>query len=367
MRVCLFNWKGPGHPAFGGAEVYTREVLRRWAARGHEVTWFSAAVPGRPAEETDGDGIRLVRAGGRLGVYRAARVWYREALDRGERFDLLVDEVNTRPFGCAGWSAGAPVVALVHQVAREIWNYAFPWPVALVGRHVLEPRWLRALADVPVLTVSPSSRRSLRAYGLRRIALVPEGIDARTRPAVPRELRPTLIHVGRLSAVKQVDQAFEAFRLVREQMPTVRLWLVGDGPEYARLRKTAPDGVSFLGRVPSATRDELLARAHALVCTSVREGWALVVDEAAAMGTPTIAYANPGLLDSVPAAGGVLVPPDPEALAAGLLDHLPAWAEAPSPEGWKGGAVSWDEVADAVWEACASVLPTPDDADAVPA
>ncbi|MCF2528240.1 glycosyltransferase family 4 protein [Yinghuangia soli] len=356
MRVCLFNWKGPGHPEGGGAEVYTREVLRRWAARGHDVTWFGSAAPGRPAEETDADGIRLIRAGSRYGVYRAARVWYAAARARGEHFDLLIDEVNTRPFDCASWSGGVPVVALVHQVAREIWSYEFPWPLSWFGRSVLEPRWLARLADVPVLTVSPSSRRSLRAYGLRRITLVPEGIEMRPRPDVPREVRPTVIHVGRLSRVKQIDQLFDAFRLLRRSMPTARLWLVGDGPDYARLRKLAPEGVNFHGRVPGQVRDELMARAHVLACTSVREGWALVVDEAAAMGTPAIAYANPGLLDSVPAAGGILVPPNPQALAAGLAEHLPAWAAAPSPEGWRGGAVPWDDVADAVWEACASVL-----------
>lgn len=355
VRVCLFNGKGPGHPAFGGAEVYTREVLRRWAARGHAVTWFSAAVPGLPDTETDRDGVRLVRAGGRFGVHRAARVWYREALARGERFDLLVDEVDTRPFGCARWSAGVPVIALVHQVAREVWNHEFRWPVSVLGRRVLEPRWLAGLADVPVLTVSPSSRRSLRGYGLRRIELVPAGIDVRTRPDVPREVRPTLIHVGRLSPAGQIDQLFEAFRLLQKDVPTARLWLVGDGPEHARLRRLAPVGVGFHGRVPTPVRDELMARAHVLVCMSVREGWGLVVDEAAAMGTPTIAYANPGLLDSVPAAGGVLVDPEPGALAAGLAEHLPAWAEAPSPGGWRGGAVPWDEVADAVWAACESV------------
>ncbi|MDI2128791.1 glycosyltransferase family 4 protein [Yinghuangia seranimata] len=354
MRVLLFNRKCPAHPTAGGAEVYTREVLSRWAARGHDVTWFAAAVTGRPAEEVRADGVRVVRAGGRFGVHRAARAWYAAARRRGEHFDLLVDEVDTRPFGCATWSDGVPSVAFVHRVARELWAHEFPWPLSWFGRTVAEPRWLRTLADVPVLTVSPSSRRSLREYGLRRITLVPEGMDARRRPDVAREVRPTLVHVGRLTSGSQVDQLFEAVRLLREQIPGVRLWLVGDGPAARRLRRSAPDGVLFHGRVPVHKRDELLARAHALVSTAAREGWALAVDEAAAMGTPAIAYANPGLVDAVPAAQGVLVAPAPAALAAGLAEHLPGWCEAPSPGGWRGGALSWDEVADAVWEACAA-------------
>ncbi|MFB7946235.1 glycosyltransferase family 4 protein [Kitasatospora phosalacinea] len=345
MRICVFNWKDTAHPEAGGAEVYTHEVVTRWAAAGHRVTLVTAAAPGAPGRESR-EGVRIVRGGGPLGVYRAARQWY--ASHGAGRFDLLVDEVNTRPFGCAAWSAGTPTVALVHQVAREIWDARFPPPLSWLGRYVAEPLWLRSLRGTPVLTVSPSSRESLRAYGLRDLHLVPEGHTRRARPQVAREQVPTVAFLGRLSPVKQVDHVLTAFALLRRRMPQARLWIVGDGPERARLERLAPPGTVFHGRVPTARRDELLARAHVLVATSIREGWALVVDEAAAMGTPTIGYRRPGLCDSVPAAGGRLVAPNPEALARALAEQLPALAAAPSPTGWRGGALPWDEVADAV-------------------
>lgn len=50
----------------------------------------------------------------------------------------------------------------------------------------------------------------------------------------------------------------------------------------------------------------------------MREGWGLNVSEAAAVGTPSIGYRVPGLVDSVPSSGGLLVDPHPEALAAAL-------------------------------------------------
>ncbi|MFC1437427.1 glycosyltransferase family 4 protein [Streptacidiphilus sp. N1-10] len=345
MRICLFNWKDCSHPEAGGAEVYTREVLTRWAAAGHRVTWFAAAAPGAPAEER-ADGVDLVRRGGTLGVYRQARAWY-AAQPRG-RFDLLVDEVNTRPFGCGRWPGGTPAVALVHQVAREVWSARFPAPLSWAGRHLAEPHWLRSLNGTPVLTVSRSSRDSLQEYGVRDIRLVPEGLARSPRPEVPREPHPTVVVLGRLAPVKQIDHAVEAFRLLRRTMPEARLWIVGDGPERRRLERSAPDAVTFHGRVDQARRNELLARAHVLVATSVREGWALVVDEAAAMGTPAIAYDRPGLCDSVPAARGVLVRPEPAALADALRIHLPALVRRPAPAGWRGGALDWDEVAQEV-------------------
>ncbi|MQS12097.1 glycosyltransferase family 4 protein [Streptomyces kaniharaensis] len=343
MRICLFNWKDCAHPTAGGAETYTREVLTRWAAAGHQVTWFAGAVDGAPEQERR-EGVTVVRRGGKLGVYAAARAWY--ARHGAGRFDLLIDEVNTRPFGCASWAGGTPVVALVHQVAREIWSAEFPPPLSWAGRYLAEPLWLHSLRRTPVLTVSASSSDSLREYGIRDIWLVPEGISRRPRPAIPRQARPTVISVGRLAPVKQVDHAIEAFRRLRRDLPAAQLWIVGDGPQRERLERTAPEGVTFHGRVSDEVRDRLLAESHVLVATSLREGWALVVDEAAAMGVPTIGYDRPGLRDSVPAAGGVLVPPNPRALAATLARKLPGLVAEPAEQGWPGGAVSWDELAD---------------------
>jgi glycosyltransferase involved in cell wall biosynthesis len=352
MRVLLCNWKDIRHPAAGGAEVYTHEVLRRWAAAGHEVTQFAAEVPGRPGTEVV-DGVRVVRGGGRLGVYRAARRFL--ARQRPQAFDVVVDEVNTRPFGIAR-EARQPTVALIHQVAREVWFQELPLPVAALGRHVLEPLWLRAYRDVPALTVSESSRTSLQAYGLRRVEVVPVGVDVAPRPVPsPKEERPTVLFVGRLVASKRVDHALAAFATLRERMPDAQMRVVGTGPLEARLRASAGPGVHVHGRVGAEEKLELMARAHVLVMTSVREGWGLVVDEAAAMGTPSIGYDVPGLRDSVPAAGGTLVPASPDALADALARELPALVGAPPRAGWYGGARSWDDVAAHLLDAVAAV------------
>lgn len=339
MRILICNWKDVTHPAAGGAEVYTHQVARRWAAQGHDVTQFAAAVPGRADTELL-DGVTVVRGGGRLGVYRAARAFHAAS----GPYDLVIDEVNTRPFGCATWP-GVTAVALIHQVCKEVWLHETRLPVALAGRYVLEPRWLARLREVPVLTVSASSRDSLLEYGLRRVEVVGEGVVRRPRPPVPREADPTLIFVGRLTGSKRPEHAIEAYAHARRAVPGLRLWIVGDGPARDRLEARAPEGVSFHGRVPAARRDELMARAHALIMTSVREGWGLVVDEAAAMGTPTAAYDVAGLCDSVPAAGGALCRPDPYALGSLLAERLPGWVAHPSADGWRGGALDWDEVA----------------------
>jgi len=342
LRVLVCNWRDPAHPHAGGAEVYTARVTRAWAAAGHQVTWFCASVPGRPSYEIV-DGVTIIRRGGRFSVYTEARKYYeRQGLGR---FDLVIDEVNTRPFEAVRWAGDTPVVALAHQIAREVWFHEMPWPGALLGRFFLEPRWLRRLRDVPVLTVSASSKESLAAFGVTDVTVVPEGIDPVRRPEVEREAVPTAVFVGRLARNKRPDEAIEAFRLFRRKVPEARLWLIGDGPMHGKLLRRLPEGVELLGRLSDSEKQVRLARAHCLLATSVREGWGLTVTEAAQMGTPAVAYDVAGLRDSVRASGGLLVRPRPEALAAVLEEHLPSWSAGNEPKVVPGGVLPWDDVA----------------------
>jgi glycosyltransferase involved in cell wall biosynthesis/O-antigen/teichoic acid export membrane protein len=343
LRILIFNWRDITHPVAGGAEVYTHNVANEWIKEGHSVTLFSAAVERRPAEEVI-DGLRIVRRGTRHSVYREAKRFYR--LEGKGNFDLVIDEVNTRPFGAPKWVTDVPVVALIHQVCREIWFYETTFPVALVGRYMLEPLWLRRYRNVLTVTLSESSKASLELYGLSRVVVVPVGfLSAGPPPDVSRETRPTLIFVGRLSANKRPSDAVEAFGLLRETMPSAVLWVVGTGPLEDRLRMSAPDGVHFLGKISPAEKLERLARANVLIATSVREGWGLVVTEAAAVGTPVVAYDVAGLRDSVRASNGVLSEANPKSLSSALREFFRNPSREGMPEIVPGGVITWSEVA----------------------
>ena len=165
------------------------------------------------------------------------------------------------------------------------------------------------------------------------------------RTAVEKERVPTVVFIGRLSANKRPDHAIRAFGLVRRQMPDAQMWVIGSGPEEARLRRTAGPGVIFLGHVSEEEKRERLTRAHALVATSVREGWGLVVTEAAASGTVSIGYDVPGLRDSIGASGGIITRADPASLATGLIGLLSSVVADDGPRAEPAGVVPWTEVA----------------------
>lgn len=342
MRILIFNWKDRLHPAAGGAEVFVNSVARELVVRGHNVTFFAPTVAAHPANEND-EGVEIVRAGGRLSVYRAARRFWRSS--GAGAYDVVIDSINTRPFMTPRWVRSTPIVALIYQLAREIWFYETPLPIAVLGRYVLEPRWLRAYRDVPALTISESSAVSLRQHhGWNDVTVIPVGLAAIPTTDVAKETRPTVVFLGRLVRMKRPADAIEAFARLRREHPDARLWIVGTGPLEKRLRERAPPGVELLGHVTTEARSELLTRAHVLVTTSVREGWGLNVSEAAVCGTPSIAYAVPGLVDSVRASGGELVQPTPDALGDALVRFFDGNLRmTPQP-----GTATWGEVADAV-------------------
>src|SRR5262249_20409454 len=122
-----------------------------------------------------------------------------------------------------------------------------------------------------------------------------------------------------LVAMKRPEDAIAAFRLLRAELPSARLWVIGDGPLLPRLRRDEATGVELLGRVDGDELIARLARAHVLVATAVREGGGLNVSEAALCGTPSIGYRSPGLVDSIDASAGAIVEPTPQALGESLV------------------------------------------------
>lgn len=295
MRILWFNWRDIKNPEAGGAEVYTHEIAKRLVEKGHAVTLFTAEFKGCARVENL-DGIRVLRAGGRYTVYAKAKEFYRK---NGDAFDVVIDEINTRPFLTPKFAAKEKVVALIHQLAREFWFYETPFPVSIIGYYFLENYWLSHYRELPTITVSESTKRDLEQLGFNRVFIVPNGLDIKPLDNLPQKSeRPTVIFLGRMKRAKKPQDVVEAFRLVKKEVKDAMLWMVGDG--YLRRRLEGRDkGMRFFGYVDRKTREMLLRRAWLIAVPGVREGWGQVVTQANALATPAVGYDIPGLRDSI--------------------------------------------------------------------
>lgn len=99
---------------------------------------------------------------------------------------------------------------------------------------------------------------------------------------------------SRLVPYKRVDLIVEAFTA----MPEKQLVVIGDGPEFGKIKKKAGSNVTLLGYQPFDVLRDKMQKAKAFVFAA-EEDFGIIPVEAQACGTPVIAYGRGGALETV--------------------------------------------------------------------
>jgi glycosyltransferase involved in cell wall biosynthesis len=296
MRILWFNWRDIRNPEAGGAEVYTHEVMKRLAKRGHEMTLFTSRFMGCQLNENINE-IDIIRQGNKYTVYKEA-IKYLKAYKY--HYDIIIDEINTVPFFVPKFVNEKQVIAVIHQLAREFWFYETKFPVNCIGYYYLEKKWLSNYKNTMMLALSDSTKIDLQEMGFKRVFVVPPGLNVPPLSNVKeKEDRPTVVFMGRLKKAKLPHHALEAFSIIKREIHDAKMWIIGDGYFRKKLEAFETKDVTFYGHISNEQKYDLLSRAHIILVPAVREGWGLVVTEANAMGTPAIGYDVHGLRDSI--------------------------------------------------------------------
>ncbi|WP_436493563.1 glycosyltransferase family 4 protein [Actinokineospora sp. HUAS TT18] len=296
-RIVIVNWRDRGHRLAGGAEEYAVRVGEAMADAGAHVTFLTARDEGQTAGETST--LTYVRRGGRWTVYLWALFWL---LRNRNRVDVVVDCQNGIPFfSPLVLRRRTDVVLLMHHVHDAQFAVHFPPWLAAVGRWLEGPVARVAYRRAVTVAVSPSTVHAMRTrlHWSGPVYVVPNGMEHPPAESAARAAEPTLVCLGRLVAHKRVDRLIETVEALRAKWPTLRLHVVGGGPEEAALRAMAGAGVQVHGYVDDETKSALLAESWVNVTLSDGEGWGLAVIEAAAHGVPTLCRDVDGLRDSV--------------------------------------------------------------------
>jgi glycosyltransferase involved in cell wall biosynthesis len=181
------------------------------------------------------------------------------------------------------------------------------------------------------LCPSTWTRSELRRRGVHDVEIWRGGVDTeRFHPARrSRAMRlrlgggdakaPLLLYVGRLAPEKQID----SLRAVLDALPGARLALVGDGPDFHRLKRWfAARAVTFTGFLSGEELASAYASADLFVMPSTTETLGFVVLEAMSAGLPVVAAAAGGLVDLVRhGSNGLLYDPRrPEQMVAAVRE-----------------------------------------------
>jgi glycosyltransferase involved in cell wall biosynthesis len=245
-------------------------------------------------------------------------------------YDLVIS--SSSAFGHGIITNGKPKhISYVHSPARYLWDRthdvlarAGRGPVGWLRRPYLERTFhdLRVWdaeaagrADI-VLAASQEVQRRCQLYWRRESEVLYPPVDDFwfRESAVGPAAAPYYLIVSTLVPYKRIDVAIQACNWLK-----VPLKIAGDGPYHRKLKAIAGPTVEFLGYTDTAKLKELYSNAKAVLFPG-HEDFGLVPVEAAACGTPCIAYRDGGALETIieGRTGEFFDEPTAESLAAAI-------------------------------------------------
>ena len=322
------------YPLLGGTEVQAQLLARDLMKRGIKVSILTRRLKGLPRYELI-DGIPVYREiktidlGFLWGCYYALSVGmflYR----RRNQYDII----------------HCHILQGFHTVIALIFKYLFNKKVVVKMSSSGETSDLKLLKEVKlgslflqwvknvdaVISVCKQSSRELVENGFSRDILVeiPNGVNThKYSKGIPRgkkELK-TITCIGRLDRHKGVDYLLRGFKTLLTETDTVRLVIVGTGPDETHL-KYLTEELELQGHVIFRGRQEdipgILDSTDLFVLPSLSEGMSNVLLEAMSCGLPVVATSVGGNGDLIrDGYNGILIPPkDSKRLSAVLLRLL---------------------------------------------
>ncbi|MEY4591261.1 MAG: hypothetical protein RIR18_156 [Pseudomonadota bacterium] len=237
------------------------------------------------------------------------------------------DLVHVATEGPLGWSAvmaarqlKIPVTSSFHT---HFDHYSQHYGLGWLKQPVVN--YLRKLHNRTEATFVPTraTESILREQGYRNLHVLSRGVDAdlfnpQFRSQALRQQWGigvndlAVIHVGRLAAEKNLALVERTFAAIKQQHPTAKLILVGDGPSRAQLAEQHPDYI-FAGMRTGEDLAAHYASGDLFPFASLTETFGNVVLEGMSSGLPVLAFACAGAAQTIEHnQDGLLVPPGDE-------------------------------------------------------
>lgn len=308
MRIVILNWRSPFHKTAGGAEKVTFKYATHWSSRGHQVIWISSAVD--DSKQRSQENIQFFFTGPNLMDSSVSLLWkfpyfltsvffFVKKLSKTCNIDLIVDEIHGLPF-FSPMLFREKKILLVCEVAGEIWDKMFPYPLNIIGK-AAEKLSYRLYRKVEKWAISESTKKDVIALVSKAdVKVLPLGISCENdileiRDSVGKTGIPSGVFLARLVKMKGVEFAIESVDFIKEKYPEFVLYIIGSGEEsyvgflqQLIIDKKLGSNIKLLGEVTEKQKYSYLSKTHFLIHPSFKEGFGLTILEAGLMGTPSI-------------------------------------------------------------------------------
>ena len=292
----------------GGGERLYRLFAESFAGAGHQVDYLTRRQWADRAPTMDGPTVSAISGptelydavGTRRPLPAVAFAWgvFRHLVSHRSRYDAVL--VSAMPV----LNVFAARLALLGSRTRmcsdflEVWQreqwLEYSGPV--VGRVAVALQRLAARISPDASCHSQLHARRLVAEGLRRPPVVSPGLIHQSREFVANLETgepPVVLFAGRHIPDKQVETIPAAVAWARQQLPTLRATILGEGPSREAVRAEVvrcglAEVIELPGFVSEAVLQATVREAAVFVNPSRREGYGLVVVEACAAGTPVV-------------------------------------------------------------------------------
>ncbi|WP_027216028.1 glycosyltransferase family 4 protein [Butyrivibrio fibrisolvens] len=311
--VLALSWRDVRSPKSGGAEVHTYNLMKCLKEQNYKFISFAPHYDGVLDNEVD-ENITYIRKGNIITVIFHAFCYYRK---NRKTIDYVINQCNTHNFFTRLWVPKRKRIFYIHQLTREIWDINAGFPLNIIGK-TLENFSLRLNRHDYTITVSESTKQELVELGFdpNKIYLAYNAVDPeiiKDKVDDNKVSNRDFIYVGRYSKYKGIDASIEALGMVHEKYPDAKLRIVGKEdqafideiivPISKKYNLTIGNNdncdIIICGFVSEDEKLRLMEKSKALLFPSIREGWGIIVSEAAARGTPSIVYNSPGARDAV--------------------------------------------------------------------
>ena len=294
------------HPRVGGIELHLQDLAARLTASGHDVVVITP---------TPGDSIVDGIAIDRISAPRAPHFGF---LSTPSGVRAIGDALEHHKVNVAHCHVSIVSPAALGGAAQAVRRRI---PTVLTFHSVVpQTRLLARVAKVAIGTASWPARftavsdrvaRDVRSIaGAHEMTILPNGIDvgAWSCPPAPRDENiVNLVSVMRLNPKKRPLKLVAMMRALHARLPRdarVRLTVVGDGPQRARMTRAIArygldDRVALVGR---RSRDEiraLLAKSDIFVLPTLRESFGIAALEARCAGVPVVAMRASGVAELI--------------------------------------------------------------------